>query len=177
MDKPRLTYFASRGRAELTRLVLAEAGVDYDERLVGKDVDFPSLKASGQLPFEAIPVWDEPDGFRLAQSGAIATYLATKHGLRGATVREAAHCDQMLGAFDDVRAELRKLALAGPHERDLRRAELETKTLPRWLGWLDRLLAANRDGTAFVVGDGITVADLELYYLIEMIGDNGFAAL
>src|SRR5512146_1851605 len=105
MPRPTLIYFAARGRAELIRVVLAEAGVDYDEHPIGKGTppvggrptDFQTLKDSGLLPFQAAPVWEEPDGFRLAQSMSIARYLAAKHGLAGKTPRDAAECDQMIG--------------------------------------------------------------------------------
>jgi glutathione S-transferase len=182
MTKPTLIYFAARGRGELIRLVLAEAAVDYQEHLVGKGTppsggrptDFQALKATGTLPFEALPVWEEPDGFRLAQSGAIANYLARSHGLYPKGEREAARCDEALGAFDDVRLELRKLVTAAPSDRAALREELAAKTLPQWLGYLERMLKANRGGTGFVAGDAVSVADLALWYLLEYIRDNGF---
>ncbi len=181
MTRPTLIYFAARGRAELIRLVLAEAGVDYQEHPVGKGTppvngrptDFAALKASGELPFEAVPVWEEPGGFRLAQSLAIVNHLGRTHGLGGRTPIEAARVDEWLGAFEDVRAELRKLTPMPPDQRPAFRAELRTTILPRWLGWLDRLLRANRGGAGFTVGEGITVADVALYYLLETIRDNG----
>ncbi|MBK9517938.1 MAG: glutathione S-transferase [Anaeromyxobacter sp.] len=184
MSKPLLTYFPSRGRAELIRLVLAEAGVAYQEHPIGqgtpprdgRPTDFQALKATPHLPFGAAPVWEEPDGFVLAQSAAIASHLARTHGLQGKTLREAAQCDQMLGAFDDVRAELRKLATVAPEERAALRQQLATQFLPRWFGYLDRQLQANRGGAGGLVGDTTTVADLALWYLIELCQDNGFGA-
>ena len=182
MSKPTLIYFASRGRAELIRLVLAEAGVDYQEHPVGKGTppvdgrptDFAALKATGTLPFDAVPVWEEPSGLRLAQSGAIANHIARAHGLRGKSAVEEARCDELLGAVDDVRLELRKLATIAAGERPALRAELASATLPRWLGYLDRLLAKNGGGAGHAVGASITVADLALWYLFELIRDNGF---
>ena len=183
MSKPTLIYFPARGRAEVIRLVLAEAGIDHDEHPVGhntqpsngRPTDFAALKASGALAFDAVPTWEEPGGFRLAQSTAIANHLARTHGLQGKTPLEAAQCDQLLGAVDDVRVELRKLVTGAADGRAALRAELTTATLPRWLGYFDRLLKANRDGTGFVVGDSVSLADLALWYLLEMLGDNGFA--
>lgn len=182
MTRPTLVYFAVRGRAEVIRLVLAEAAVDYHEHPIGKGTppadgrptDFQALKESGTLPFDAAPVWEEPDGFRLAQSAAIANYLARSHGLYPKADRDAARCDQALGACDDVRLELRKLATAAPADRAALREELAAKTLPRWFGYLDRMLKANRAGTSFIVGDAVSVADLALWYLLELIRDNGF---
>ena len=184
MSKPTLIYFAARGRAELIRLVLAETGVDYREHPVGKGTppvdgrptDFQALKATGALPFDAVPVWEEPSGLRLAQSGAIANHLARAHGLRGKNAIEEARCDELLGAVDDVRLELRKLATVAAEQRPALRAELISSTLPRWLGYLDRLLAKNGGGAGYAAGDSVTVADLALWYLLEMIRDNGLGA-
>jgi len=182
MSKPTLIYFAARGRAELIRLVLAEAGVDYQEHVVGhgtppvggRPTDFAALKATGTLPFEAVPVWEEPNGLRLAQSAAIANHIARTHGLLGRDPIEQAQCEQLLGAVDDVRLEMRKLATVVADQRPAVRAELASATLPRWLGYLDRLLRKNGGGTGYVVGASITIADLALWYLLEMIRDNGF---
>ena len=58
-------------------------------------------------------------------------------------------------------------------QRGAFRAELASSVLPRWFGYLDRLLRSNRGGGAFAVGEAITVADLALYYLLEMVRDNG----
>ena len=63
MPLPKLVYFASRGRGEVIRLALAEAGVAYEEENFAGD-QFAALKASGRLPFLAVPLWEE-DGFRL----------------------------------------------------------------------------------------------------------------
>jgi glutathione S-transferase len=184
MSKPTLYYFAARGRAELIRLVLAEAAVDYQEHPIGKGTpplngrptDFTALKATPLLPFGAAPVWEEVDGFILAQSAAIASHLARIHGLRGKTPREAAQCDQLLGAYDDVRAELRKIATAPPEGRAAQRELLSTQFLPRWFGYFERLLRANGGGSGWLVGDAFTVADLALWYLVESCQENGFGA-
>jgi glutathione S-transferase len=185
MSKPTLIYFfAARGRAELIRLVLAEAGVDYQEHPVGRGTppangrptDFQALRTTPLLPFGALPVWEEPDGFVLAQSAAIANHVARVHGLQGRTEREAAQCEQMLGAYEDVRAELRKLAGVAPEGRAPLREELASAFLPRWFGYFDRLLRANPTGSGFVVGASLTIADLALWYLIELCQDNGFGA-
>jgi len=181
MATPTLLYFPARGRAEIIRLLLAEAGADYREHPVGKGTapqggrptDLAALLADGSLPFGAVPVWEEPGGFRLAQSQAIAFHLARKHGLAGKDPLEQAKVEEWWGGVDDVRAELRKLYTTPPEQRAALRAELRTAILPRWLGQLERLLRANRGGAGFTVGEGLTVADLALYYLLEMLRDNG----
>lgn len=174
MPLPKLVYFPSRGRAEVIRLALAEAAVPHEEeRCPGPD--FPALQASGRLPFKALPVWEE-DGLRLAQSGAILNHLGRAHGLRGSGPREEALVDQALGAVDDVRAELRKLLTAEASKRPEVRAELLGSTLPRWFGMLEQLLVGNHGGEGFIAGAQLSVADLALWYLLELTVDNGFRA-
>ena len=184
MTKPTLLYFAGRGRAEVIRLALAEAGVEFEEHHVGRGTppvngrptDLAELKAAGVLPFGAVPVWEEPGGLRLAQSAAILNHLARRHGLRGASALEEARCDELLGAVEDVRGELRKLYLAAPGERADIRRELEERVLPRWFGDLERLLAPRLAATGFAVGSSLTVADLALWFLLETVRDNGMGA-
>lgn len=185
MPSPTLLYFPARGRAELIRLILAEAGAEFDEHHVGhgtppaggRPTDVAVLRAAGVLPFGAVPVWEEPGGFRLAQSLAIANHLARRHGLRGRTPEEEARCDELMGAVEDVRAELRKIYVAAPPERAALRAQLREKVLPRWLDDLERLLAPRLQATGFAAGGSLTVADLALWYLLETIRDNELAPL
>ena len=73
-----------------------------------------------------------------------------------------------------VLAELRKLVAAAPEQRAALREELTATTLPRWLGYFHRLLESNRGGSGFLVGDSVSVADLALWYLFELMRDNGF---
>jgi glutathione S-transferase len=184
MTKPTLIYFAGRGRAELIRLVLAEAGVDWQEHHVGRGTppangrptDIAQLRASGVLPFGAVPVWEEPDGLRLAQSAAIANHLARRHGLLATDPLEAARCDELIGCVDDVRGELRKVQTASPEQRAAVRGELERVVLPRWLGDLERHLRPRLEVAGFAAGSAIRLADLALWYLLELVQDNGLGA-
>ena len=43
--KIKLTYFLHRGRAEASRFILAQAGVDYEDHRIGRD-QWPSIKPS-----------------------------------------------------------------------------------------------------------------------------------
>ena len=45
MPKLTLIYFDSAGRAEISRLILAQAGVEYEDRRINKE-DWPELKKS-----------------------------------------------------------------------------------------------------------------------------------
>lgn len=170
----KLVYFGTRGRAEVIRLALAEAGVPWEDDAFQGTEAFAALKATGRLPFLAVPVWEEDGGFRLAQSSAILNHIARNHGLYGASPREQAKIDEALGAVDDVRGELRKMFLVPAEKRAETRTELASKTLPRWFGMLEKLLAANGGGNGFVASEKVSSADLALWYVMEMSRDNGF---
>lgn len=182
MPLPRLTYFSSRGRAEPIRLLLADAGVEHEELAVGPwsaidlPADFVALRATGKLPYGALPLWEEPDGFRLAQSDAILRHLARAHDRYGANPREAARCDEVIAGVEDVRAELRKLATTSADARSAQRDKLRTTILPRWLGHLEQLVARNADAPDFVVGARPSVADVVLWHLLETLHDNALAS-
>lgn len=177
MQSPRLTYFGSRGRAELVRLTCALAGVAYDEVSVGgwNPTNLPdaflALRREGTLPFEQLPLWEEPGGFRLAQSDAIVRHLARSHGLYGHGARELARVDEAMEGVKDARAELSKVAAAPADARPALRTSLAEHAAPRWLGFFERLLARN-DGAFGLVGHGPTVADLALYHWLEALRDN-----
>ena len=170
---PRLTYFSSRGLAEPIRLLLAEADVSYQAVHLGtwnpgnQPDDFQRLVASGRLPFGAVPLWEEDDGFSLVQSEAILRHLARTRGLYGATPEEAARADQIAEAIKEVRAELSKLRQGEGEARQAAREALRAYTLPRWM----RRLAALISPSGFF-GPQITYADVLMLHLTEVMSDN-----
>jgi glutathione S-transferase len=178
MQLPRLTYFSTRGRAELIRIVLAETGTTFEEKLVGayhpteKTPEFQEVIDSGKLAFAALPLWEEADGFAVVQSDAILRHLARTRGLYGKNSREATACDVIVEGIKDTRAELLKIAAAEPSTRKAVREGLVTQILARWLGYFERLLAANQGGRGYLVGDDLTLSDLSFYYLLETLIDN-----
>lgn len=178
MTLPILSYFSSRGRAEIIRLVCAETGVAYTERHLGvyhpvnKTPEFEALKATGVLPFGAVPLWEEPDGVRLAQTDAIVRHLARTHGLYGRSAHEAARCDMVFAGIDDLRVEIRKLIPVEEAKRAALREELAARTIPRWLAYFESLLAAN--GTGMIIGSDLSFPDIALFLLFETIRDNDF---
>jgi glutathione S-transferase len=97
-----LTYFNGRGLAELSRLIFAEAGVEYVDNRIQDNTE---LKKSGKLPFGQVPIL-EYNGQILAQSRAIARFLSRLYGFYGKTEWEGAQIDMILdGVVDFVTAQ------------------------------------------------------------------------
>lgn len=95
-----LTYFASRGRAETTRWMLAACGIDFVNVGLTRPEELDALRATGKLPFDQLPLL-ELDGARYSQSGAMIRILARRGGLYGDVDAERALIDMVAGAAAD----------------------------------------------------------------------------
>ena len=123
----KLTYFNLRARAEPARILLAYAGVSYqDNRLPPPWENIEAWAAQkNSYPYGCLPMlyWGEEE---IAQSVAIARFLATKFGLIGRDNIETAQVDEIICALQDVinagyavlheKDETRKTSLAEKHK-------------------------------------------------------------
>ncbi|ELR10883.1 glutathione Stransferase, C-terminal domain containing protein [Acanthamoeba castellanii str. Neff] len=141
--KPTLTYFPTGGRAKVARLLLEDAGVDYDY----------------------VPLYEEP-GLTLVQSGAIARHLGKKLGYAGASDHEAALIDAAYEGVSDIVN--RFVAVLGlPAEQAKTETErLMKEYLPLQLGYLDKLLEKNGNN-GFLVGGQLSYADAALFTMLQ----------
>ena len=102
--KYKLIYFDTAGRAEVTRLLLHQAGVEFEDNRIKRE-EWPSLKQD--MPFGQIPVLQifTDEGTKvLAQSNTIARFVARSHGLAGKDSWESAQCDMLVDAMDDIQS-------------------------------------------------------------------------
>lgn len=157
----KLIYFNGRGLGEVTRLIFAVAGVEYEDVRIERDA-WPSKKAEVNPPFGQLPIL-EVDGVRIAQSSAINRLLANKFNLAGKTDIEKAQADMIADCFVDAF----KPAVAVFYEPDeAKKGELKKKyleeQLPGYLKYLEALLASNHGGE-FFVGKELTWPDLIFY--------------
>lgn len=166
----RLRYFPFPGRAGPIRDALRIGGIAFEDVHVPAE-RFAEQKAAGELPFGSLPVLDivTRDGtVSAAQSNAILRYVGRRTGLYPIDdPLRALKVDEAL----DLGEDLYHLIIPTMFEQDLdrrmaMRKVLADETLPRWGGYLERLLVANRR-TGFVVGNSLTVADLKLHWVID----------
>ncbi|XP_059143165.1 uncharacterized protein LOC131930614 [Physella acuta] len=156
--KLKLIYFNARGRAEVSRLLLALGGQEYE------DVRIPIENWPEEKPktvFGQVPML-EVDGVRYAQSVAIEAYLARELNLYGESNLDQLKIDQVVQLNQDYRAK----AVTGLKETDeARKAELIKKVKevesPLYLGFLEKLLKEN--GTGYFVGSSLSYADISTY--------------
>jgi len=166
----RLRYFPFPGRAGPIRDALRIGGIAFEDVHVPAE-RFAEQKAAGELPFGSLPVLDivTRDGtVSAAQSNAILRYVGRRTGLYPIDdPLRALKVDEAL----DLGEDLYHLIIPTMFEQDLdrrmaMRKVLADETLPRWGGYLERLLVAN-GRTGFVVGNSLTVADLKLHWVID----------
>ncbi|MCJ2090481.1 glutathione S-transferase [Methylobacterium sp. E-005] len=169
-----------QGRGEFVRLALEEAGVDYidvvrqDDDAGGIDpmLDRLSDPKNPRPPF-APPFLRDGD-LVIGQSAAILLHLGPRLGLAGTTERDRIWTHQLqltiADAVDEVHDTHHPLGVdlyyTDQRPEALRRAAGFRKTrLPKFLGYFERVLAAN--GGTGLVGADLTYADLSLFQLVD----------
>ena len=162
-------YFQGKGLGEQVRLLLWEAGVQYEERYVDTREKLETLRANKELLFQQLPLL-EIDGLKLVQSGAIARYIARKYNLYGKSTADQVHCDMLADGIKDI---LEKLA-GYPFQTDKEAFKTQIRPLiPRYLNCFTNYLLSNnnQEMKGFLLGDTITFADITLFDVLERIAD------
>lgn len=171
--KYKLTYFNTRGLAEFSRLILAYAGVDYEDVRIERE-KWAELKPS--TPFGHLPVL-EVDGVVIAESRAIARFLAKEHGIAGKNNLEAARCDMLVDGLFDLFVHLGKWVLeSDPVKKEELGKNFLKVVLPPVLDNYGKLLKEN-NGSDYFVGGQLTWADIAVAHSIWMLTDIAPSAL
>eukprot|EP01095_Lingulamoeba_sp_RSL-Kostka_P010020 TRINITY_DN351_c0_g1_i3.p1 TRINITY_DN351_c0_g1~~TRINITY_DN351_c0_g1_i3.p1 ORF type:complete len:217 (-),score=89.16 TRINITY_DN351_c0_g1_i3:190-840(-) len=158
-----IVYFPARGRAEISRLVLEIAGAEYEN--VNLDYEkLGALKQTGELAYGQVPLLRDGD-FSLVQSIAIARYLARKHDLYGADIKEGAQIDSIIDGANDVTNKLIPLIFPKPDLQGL--ADLKATGFPKFIANFENILSKNNNGDGWFVGNAISLADIAIFLLLE----------
>jgi len=180
----KLCYFNGRGLAETSRLILAVAGVDYEDyryplevldwatfNMVREEFDKDKSegkleKSMGKVPF--LVVKDEGGSeVTICQSKAIERYLARRYGFMGSSELEAAQIDSLCECvrdFKDLYQPVRKM-----ENKEEAMQKWFGETLVGKLGEFEKLLG---DG-GYAVGDSLSLADLVIYsFLVDFFDDK-----
>jgi glutathione S-transferase len=130
------------------------------------------MKIDGTFPFGQFPIL-QVDGKTLAQTGAIARFCGKLSGLYPINDDfAAAKVDEVIDLATDINNQMRPaLREKDPKLRMELRQELSGAILPRWLGFLEKLLEDNGD-TGYFVGESFSVADLAIWRLCGWISSG-----
>ena len=168
-----------QGRGEFVRLALEEGAAAYEDvaRGTGGMAKMMALieDENEEHPPFAPPFLKDGDTV-IGQTAAILFYLGPKHGLapRDEAQRLWAHEIQL--TIDDLISEVHDthhpvgggLYYEDQKPEALRRSEgFRERRIPKYLGWLENILRRNPKGSAHLVGDSLSYADLSLFQVVE----------
>lgn len=152
----KLVYFNARGRAEVTRWALAQAGVDYEDYRL-KEGEWATVKPdsiTGTAPF--LTIGDK----QIATSAACAAYVAKTNGLYGSDDFEAAQIMMVVDVCNDTLTAALKVHFC---KDETEKAELGKKfaetDFPKLLTFVNKMLSG---GKQWLVGDKVSLADLQV---------------
>lgn len=164
MSTYKLHYLNGRGRGEVSRLIFAVAGQEYEDiRYEGEQW----LSRKAEMPLGQVPVL-EVDGNRIPQSLAIARFLAKKFNLAGKDYLEQAKVDAVADTINDlIIAYVSTRREQDPVKQEQLKQKFPTEELPKHLQNLEVLGKLYSNGGPFFVGDSLTLADLFFYDVAE----------
>jgi glutathione S-transferase len=163
MPNLKLTYFDIHGgRGEPARLAMHIGGVEFeDDRITFQQ--FGERKS--QFPFARVPVL-EVDGIKLSQCNSINRYVGRLTGLYPTDPREAAFCDEVMDAVEDIVSKVATtFSMSDDDEKKAARKALADGPITVYLQQLQALLES-RGGQYFADGR-LTVADLKVLVWIR----------
>jgi len=168
-SQPRLalTYFNGRGRAEISRLLLAQAGLVYEDiRLTPAEwaAKKPSIP-QGTVPYLTV------DGKIFGQSGAIERYISRIGGLAGSSALEWQAIDSLTQLLNDASAAFIKAI--SPYETDEVKAPkiaaYFANEFKHYTPIFEATLGKNKGGAGFFVGSKVSYADIASFYFFGLV--------
>ncbi|UJR28039.1 hypothetical protein I4U23_009296 [Adineta vaga] len=169
----KLIYFAGRGLAETSRMLLKAAGQEFE------DYRYPITMKDGQYiraewdadktkyTYEKIPVLEIDGGkYTIAQSKAIERFLARRFNMLGSNDIEAALIDAAGEQITDVKQAYNKAKTAGGDnvkqffENDLKKAFTSFEK------------QADKKNSGYWMGSRLSLFDIQLYNLIHFFDDQ-----
>merc|ERR1712061_499784 len=162
--KIKLFYFNTEGRAELTRMILAQAGVEFEDVRIKRD-DWPAMKPT--IPWNQLPCL-EYDGKKIVQSIAMARFVARENGLAGKNNLEGALADMLVDCMSDL---LNKFVPVMFEKDEAKKKEMAEKFMTEQLTpFMKNLAEALKDnGGQWLVGGDLTYADICMAQLLDTI--------
>lgn len=162
MPEIKLTYFDFHGRGEPARLAMFMGGIEFEDRRISF-ADWPAVKA--EMPFHAVPVL-EVDGKTLTQSNAINRYVGKLAGLYPSDPWQAALCDEVMDAVEDIVNEVgATFTIENEEEKRAARQALADGPIRFHLERLQARL--EQTGGEYFADNRLTVADLKVFVWIR----------
>ena len=162
-------------RAEISRLSLFISGIEFEDvRITSEDNSYlkehGKLKDGTSIPFRQLPVL-VINGQSIAQSGGIARICGKLSGMYPEDIIEAGKVDQIIDTVTDMNVMLNlSMRENDPIIKKQMRAQLTNEDLPRYFGYLEKIIEAN--STHWFVGEKVTIADIAVWSFLGWIAQG-----
>ena len=179
----KLVYFNGRGLAEISRILLAIGGEEYEDFRYPLEVidfskhemvkeEFDKDKADGKLvsSLNKVPYLDV-DGTIIPQSKSIERFLSRRFSMMGENELEALRIDSICECIRDFKDAYQSVRKADNKEQAMN--EWFTKTLVEKLGLLENIV----DGEGYSVGKKLSLSDVVMFAFITQFFDNKEASM
>jgi len=169
VPKYRLIYFNLRALGEPIRFLFNYIGVPFEDVRIDREKEWASVKES--TGWGKVPILEIDGKIQITQSHAIAKYIARKYNLDGANDFESAKCDEYVGVAQDLRNEWRRYYFEqNPTKKEEVKKEFVEIIAARYFKKYSKALEEN--GGKYLVGSGLTWADLFLVMYLELYEDT-----
>jgi len=158
----KLQYFKGRGRAEPTRLMLHDKLVSFEDIRYDFSGDWQNVKPTttyGQLPILTV------GSDVIPQSAAIERYIATACGMYTDDPLENAKIDSVAEAMKDVSDRWSKSFWADEKDKSTKMGQFWNEEFDKWSSAFERDFKAVNDGSEYLRGADLTLADVHFYAL------------
>ena len=170
---------AIQGRGEFVRLALEAAGAPYRDvsRQDGGKAMMQLMKPGFGAAFA--PPFLRHGGRTIGQVAAILAWVGPQLGLAPNGDSDRAWLNQIQLTFADLVAEVHDthhpVDLMAYYDDQKPEAARRSKgfckaRMPKYLNWAETVLTNNPSGSDWMVGDGLTYADLSLFRIVEGLG-------
>ncbi|PIK42419.1 glutathione S-transferase [Apostichopus japonicus] len=170
-ETPKITYVRGRGLAEVSRLIFAAKDIEIDEEYITSKAEFEKLRTTGKLMFMQLPLV-EIDGLCLIESQAQEHYLGQKYNMIGSNDKEMGNVYMLYTGARSFQILCQPTwIIFHPEEKwDDCRKEAVKKARERYLPPYEKVLTEN--GTGFLVGSSVTIADCALFNILSYIDEG-----
>ncbi|OXA37224.1 Glutathione S-transferase [Folsomia candida] len=150
---------------EPIRLLFHYANVEFEDIRVSNE-EWAKMKS--EMPWNLLPVLVVDGKHQLSQCLTIFRYLAREFGLVGADEFETAKCNEYIDAMDEVRLDvLQMFRESDPAKKAAIKKNVVENTFPKAWPKFNGIL--KRNGTGFLVGEGVTCADIYVAYMVDLL--------
>uniref|UniRef100_A0A8C5MLB4 glutathione transferase n=1 Tax=Leptobrachium leishanense TaxID=445787 RepID=A0A8C5MLB4_9ANUR len=168
-EKPKVYYFAGRGKMETVRWILAAAGVEFEEEFIETREQYEKLLKEGALLFQQLPMV-YIDGMKMVQRKAIMRYVASKHNMYGKNLKERALIDMYVEGTSDLLDIILIHPFLTPDDKRKHIEIIEQKATNRYFPVYEKVLRDH--GQPFLVGNQFSWADVQLMEAILMVEEK-----